>query len=224
MNYRFLIIVLFLLSRLISNGQEKEHLLPLRADIDNPDIIIKYDQAIRNRLVKDYEIRHKMLARVVIEASLILPFSWQINQLIKNDTTYSLVYRQSTVDIWHNISNYIDVSDSDIKTIRVKIQKEDALLIGELFRLALLTTRHQEPEEEVVTFGEALTFLYSREVMTSYSERLGETNSYTDRVTELENICLEIKKSLENFSPQEVYRLPIEQKEKIKILIERFKK
>lgn len=224
MNRYFFITLLCLFIRIVSNGQEKEHLLPLLSNFDMYDVLIKYDQVVRDHLVRDGKRLHGSLARVVVQSTLILPFSWQIDRSLDKDSTYFLTYKQSMVNIWQKVYNNIDISDSDIKKICVEISKEEAQSIGTLFRLALLTTRYPETESDEVEFGESLIFLFSRETMTSYSERFKEKNSYTDRISELENVCLEIKRSLENFKPQAKYFLPAKVKEKIKVLTERFKK
>lgn len=206
----------------VTYGQERKHLLPLSSNIDKPDLLIKYDQVVRDHLVRDGKRLHGSLARVVVQSSLILPFSWQIDRSLDKDTIYLVTYKQSTVDIWYKLHDNIDISDSEVKKNCMEIQKEDAQLIETLFRLALQTTRYPETESDEIVLGEALTFLFSRKNRAAYSERSKETNSYTDRVSELENICLEIKQSLEKFKSQGKYVLPAKIKEKIKVLIERF--
>lgn len=226
-------IILFILAQFVSYGQEREHLLPPKSNIDMPDVLIKYEQTLRDHLGQDKDKTwHGMLARVVVQSSL--PFSWQINRFISldKDTTYFLTYKQSTINIWKKVYNNINISNSDIKKNYVEISQEDAQLIGTLFHNALLTTRY--PDQKNINiyelgYDEGTTFLFSTfyessMLLTSYSESDVNAKLRNGRVSELENICIEIKSSLENINSQEKYVLPAKIMEKIKALIERFKK
>lgn len=76
MNRYFFTILLFMLFQPAVNGQEREYLLPLMPDINVPDILIKYEQTIREYLVRDKDRKkHDMTTRVVVVSSSTLPFS-----------------------------------------------------------------------------------------------------------------------------------------------------
>lgn len=224
-------IMLFILAQFVSYGQERKHLLPLTSNIDMPDVLIKYEQTLRDYLVQDQDKTwHGMLARVIVQSSL--PFSWQINQFISlnKDTTYFLTYKQSTINIWKKVYNNINISDSDIKKNCVEISQQDAQLIGTLFEKALLTTRYPDVKNIKIYelgYDEGTTFLFStfyegKMLLTSYSESDVDAKPRNGRISKFEDICIEIKSSLENINSQEKYVLPVKIKEKIKILIERF--
>lgn len=224
-------IMLFILAQFVSYGQEREHLLPLKSNIDMPDVLIKYEQTLRDHLGQDKDKAwHGMLARVIVQSSL--PFSLQINRFISldKDTTYFLTYKQSTINIWKKVYNNINISDSDIKKNCVEISQEDAQLIGTLFEKALLTTRYPDAKNIKIYelgYDEGTMFLFSTfyessMLLTSYSESDVDAKPRNGRISELENICLEIKLSLANTSSWEKYVLPVKIKEKIKMLIERF--